>query len=62
MVWNDGGCKSYYLVNEDGKNTSIWPGSTATFRKQTKQIDIKNYEIITPKIIEEKTIKEEYLP
>ncbi len=46
MVWSDGGCKSYYLQNMDGKNTSIWPGSTVTYRKKTKKINLHDYEII----------------
>lgn len=45
MVWSDGGCKSYYLLNEDGKNTSIWPGSTVAYRRKTKQMKAKDYEI-----------------
>lgn len=49
MVWNTGGCNSYYLKDRNGKNTSIWPGSTVAFRKQTKKIDINNYRLISPK-------------
>ena len=52
MVWNEGGCSSYYLKDGNGKNTSIWPGSTMSFRKATKQVNIKNYNIITPKVSE----------
>jgi len=50
MVWSSGGCKSYYLQNMDGKNTSIWPGSTATYRQQTKKMKRKDYEVITPSV------------
>ncbi|RMG76353.1 MAG: NAD(P)/FAD-dependent oxidoreductase [Bacteroidetes bacterium] len=44
MVWSSGGCKSYYLKNRDGKNVSIWPGSTLAYRKQTKRIKRSDYE------------------
>lgn len=46
MVWSTGGCQSYYLKDRHGKNTSIWPGSTMKYRKVTKKIDLKNYNII----------------
>ncbi|MEL6255300.1 MAG: NAD(P)/FAD-dependent oxidoreductase, partial [Bacteroidota bacterium] len=46
MVWTDGGCKSYYLLNRDGKNTSMWPGSTISFRKRTKKIKLEDYSLI----------------
>lgn len=47
MVWSAGGCKSYYLKNMDGKNTSIWPGSTVSFRRQTKEVNPTDYMAIT---------------
>ena len=47
MVWSNGGCKSYYLVNQDGKNSSIWPGSTVKFRRETKKVKLKDYEVKT---------------
>ena len=50
MVWSAGNCKSYYLKNADGKNTSIWPGSTISFRRKTRKIEFKNYEVVSPKI------------
>ncbi|MDW3648395.1 MAG: NAD(P)/FAD-dependent oxidoreductase [Bacteroidia bacterium] len=46
MVWTDGGCKSYYLLNRDGKNTSIWPGSTIAYRKRTKKVKLEDYTLI----------------
>jgi hypothetical protein len=46
MIWSDGGCSSYYLKNNNGKNTSIWPGSTMSYRKQTKKIHISDYDLI----------------
>jgi cation diffusion facilitator CzcD-associated flavoprotein CzcO len=37
-VWTEGGCKSWYL-NDDGRNTNIWPGSTVEFRRRTLHFD-----------------------
>lgn len=45
MVWTTGGCSSYYLKNSNGKNTSIWPGSTMKFRKMTRKISLNDYHI-----------------
>ncbi|MDY6816681.1 MAG: NAD(P)/FAD-dependent oxidoreductase [Pseudomonadota bacterium] len=40
-VWQTG-CKSWY-VNENGKNTTLWPGFTWQFRQQTKRFDAEQY-------------------
>ena len=40
-VWQTG-CKSWY-VNENGKNTTLWPGFTWQFRKQTRRFDAESY-------------------
>jgi len=32
-VWTAGGCSSYYL-DENGVNSTIWPGFTFTFRRK----------------------------
>ena len=40
-VWQTG-CKSWY-VNENGKNTTLWPGFTWQFRQQTKRFDAGQY-------------------
>jgi cation diffusion facilitator CzcD-associated flavoprotein CzcO len=37
-VWTAGGCKSWYL-NENGRNTNIWPGTTIDFRRRTLHFD-----------------------
>lgn len=42
-VWNTGGCNSWYL-QENGKNTTLWPGSTTAFRRQTKRLSPENFE------------------
>ena len=49
MIWSDGGCNSYYLKDSDGKNTSIWPGSTMSYRKQTKRINMSDYNLVPTK-------------
>jgi len=49
MIWSDGGCTSYYLKDNNGKNTSIWPGSTLSYRKQTKRINKSDYDLIAIK-------------
>lgn len=59
MVWSNGRCNSYYLQNHDGKNTSIWPGSTVKYRKRTKRIKISDYNICTP---QEQGTKEKVKP
>jgi len=37
-VWTAGGCKSWYL-NDNGRNTNIWPGTTLGFRRRTMHFD-----------------------
>jgi glycine/D-amino acid oxidase-like deaminating enzyme len=37
-VWTAGGCQSWYL-DEDGRNTNIWPGTTVDFRRRTLRFD-----------------------
>jgi len=41
-IWSSGGCKSWYL-NENGKNTTLWPGFTFRFRQQVARFDIDSY-------------------
>ena len=42
-VWQTGGCQSWY-VNENGKNTTLWPGFTWQFRQQTRRFDAEQYQ------------------
>ncbi|MDX1587671.1 MAG: NAD(P)/FAD-dependent oxidoreductase [Oleiphilaceae bacterium] len=42
-IWNDGGCTSWYLHPETGKNVALWPGFTFLFRQQTRQFDRQAY-------------------
>jgi cation diffusion facilitator CzcD-associated flavoprotein CzcO len=41
-VWNSGGCASWYL-DENGKNTTIWPGFTWPFRQETRHFEPADY-------------------
>ncbi len=43
-VWNSGGCSSWYL-DEHGKNTVLWPGTTFAFRRRLARFDREAYEI-----------------
>ncbi len=42
-VWTKGGCRSYYLNPETGRNFAIWPGFTFTFRWATRVFDAARY-------------------
>ncbi|MEU9439602.1 NAD(P)/FAD-dependent oxidoreductase [Streptomyces sp. NPDC048304] len=44
-VWNTGGCTSWYL-DDSGRNTTIWPGTTSEFRRATRRVDLAEYEVI----------------
>ncbi|MEU2789402.1 NAD(P)/FAD-dependent oxidoreductase [Streptomyces sp. NPDC007100] len=44
-VWTTGGCDSWYL-DSNGRNTTAWPGTTAEFRKVTRQVDLAEYEVL----------------
>ncbi|AWZ10214.1 MULTISPECIES: NAD(P)/FAD-dependent oxidoreductase [unclassified Streptomyces] len=44
-VWNTGGCTSWYL-DAQGRNTTVWPGTTGEFRKETRSVDLGEYEVV----------------
>ncbi|MGA5708464.1 flavin-containing monooxygenase [Streptomyces cellulosae] len=46
-VWNTGGCTSWYL-DASGRNTTIWPGTTAEFRRATRRVDLAEYAVLRP--------------
>ncbi|MFG2095460.1 flavin-containing monooxygenase [Streptomyces sp. NPDC048612] len=46
-VWNVGGCDSWYL-DANGRNTTVWPGTTGEFKKVTRQVDLAEYEVLRP--------------
>jgi cation diffusion facilitator CzcD-associated flavoprotein CzcO len=43
-VWNTGGCASWYL-DENGRNTTIWPGFTWPFRQETRHFEPGDYSL-----------------
>jgi cation diffusion facilitator CzcD-associated flavoprotein CzcO len=43
-VWNSGGCVSWYL-DEHGRNTTIWPGSTWPYRQRLRHFRPEDYQI-----------------
>ncbi len=45
MVWSSG-CNSWYL-HKSGRNSALWPGYTATFRKRTKKIKRGDFDVLT---------------
>ena len=45
-VWTTGGCRSWYL-DANGRNTSLWPGTTAHFRRETRRVDLAEYDRIS---------------
>jgi cation diffusion facilitator CzcD-associated flavoprotein CzcO len=46
-VWTRGGCQSWYL-DEHGRNTTLWPKSTITFRRQLARFDPDAYDVRRP--------------
>jgi cation diffusion facilitator CzcD-associated flavoprotein CzcO len=44
-VWNTGGCTSWYL-DANGRNTTVWPGTTTEFRSATRRVDLAEYEVL----------------
>lgn len=43
-VWMTGGCASWY-IDANGRNTTIWPGSTWRFRQALRRFDAADYEL-----------------
>ena len=43
-IWTDGGCTSWYLHPETGKNVALWPDFTFRFAHQTRHFDPAAYE------------------
>jgi cyclohexanone monooxygenase len=44
-VWLDGGCNSYYVDPNTGRNVAIWPGFTFHFRWITRAFDAASYRL-----------------
>jgi cation diffusion facilitator CzcD-associated flavoprotein CzcO len=43
-VWMTGGCKSWYL-DENGRNTTIWPGLVAEYQLRMRRARLAEYEV-----------------
>lgn len=41
-VWNTGGCASWYL-DDEGRNTTLWPDFTFRFLQRTRRFDAESY-------------------
>ncbi|MGV0737789.1 FAD-dependent oxidoreductase [Mycobacterium syngnathidarum] len=46
-VWTSGGCRSWYL-DDDGVNRAIWPGSTLSYWRTTRAINLADFEFTRP--------------
>ena len=44
-VWSGGGCKSWYL-DEQGRNTTLWPDFTFKFRDKTRRLNAAHFRIV----------------
>jgi cation diffusion facilitator CzcD-associated flavoprotein CzcO len=44
-VWTRGGCASWYL-DANGRNTTLWPRSTWSFRRATRRFDSGSYRTV----------------
>ena len=43
-VWTTGGCSSWYL-DERGRTSVLWPGTTGSFRRALRRFDHEQYEV-----------------
>ena len=46
-VWMKGGCDSWYLAGK-GRNYTLWPGHTFTYRRRVKRARAADYEAVPP--------------
>jgi cation diffusion facilitator CzcD-associated flavoprotein CzcO len=46
-VWTEGGCASWYL-DAHGRNTTLWPGTSWSFRQATRRFDPAEHVLIAP--------------
>ncbi len=44
-VWSTGGCSSWYLHPESGRNSTLWPGFTLGFRQRLRRFDPESYRV-----------------
>jgi cation diffusion facilitator CzcD-associated flavoprotein CzcO len=45
-VWSTGGCSSWYM-DEQGRNSTLWPDFTWRFRLRTRRFDAESYRFVT---------------
>jgi cation diffusion facilitator CzcD-associated flavoprotein CzcO len=60
-VWSAGGCASWYL-DDHGRNTTLWPRATFTFRRQTSAFDVQAYDVEGPRTAGAPTETPEEIP
>ena len=53
-VWNRGGCSSWYL-DEHGRNTTLWPTFTFTYKRQLASFRLSQYVVSPPVAKDERT-------
>ena len=46
-VWTSGGCSSWYL-DAQGRNSTLWPGFTFTFKRRVEPFDPTEYVVMAP--------------
>ncbi len=46
-VWTEGGCASWYL-DAHGRNTTLWPGTSWSFRQATRRFDLAEHVLLAP--------------
>ncbi len=56
-VWNTGGCTSWYL-DANGRNTTVWPGTTTEFRRAVRRVDLSEYVVVRPTRVRPAAVKE----
>ncbi len=44
-IWSVGGCVSWYVHPESGRNVTLWPGFTWQFRRLTRRFDAQAYQL-----------------
>ncbi|MBD5635162.1 MAG: 4-hydroxyacetophenone monooxygenase, partial [Candidatus Eremiobacteraeota bacterium] len=47
-VWNTGGCTSWYLDPNTGRNSLLWPGSAFAFWRRMRRFRATDYRWTTP--------------
>ncbi len=52
-VWTAGHCNSWYL-DRHGRNRTLWPGSTLSFRRRVRRFEPAEFEIAAPEPAEER--------